>query len=460
MNIKKVAILAGLCAAATLVVVAGTDNVAEEVAWVVGDQPIWKSDIEEAYQQMLAERMPVNGDPYCVIPEQLAVEKLYLHQADLDTVEVQPTMISQQVESQLNYYVANLGSKEKVEQMFRKSFPEMREKLTEMLTNRSRIQQVQMALTKDIKTTPADVRRYFQNLPADSVPYVPLTVETQILTLSPAIPRQEIEDVKARLRDYADRINRGESDFSTLAILYSEDGSSSRGGETGFMGRGQMVPEYAAVAFNLTDPKKVSKIVETEFGFHIIQLIEKRGDRINTRHILLRPKVSDKDLTEALERLDTLRNDIVVDKKGTFEQAVALLSQDKDTRNNRGIMVNDNTGTTRFEMSQLPPEVARAVAGLQPGEISKPFMMKDQKLNRDVVAMVKLTSRLEGHKANLADDYQQISAMYEDAQRSKMLADWRDKKIADSSVRIEDNWRNCEFTHKGWIKEKQSSANE
>ena len=209
MNIKKVAILAGLCAAATLVVVAGTDNVAEEVAWVVGDQPIWKSDIEEAYQQMLAERMPVNGDPYCVIPEQLAVEKLYLHQADLDTVEVQPTMISQQVESQLNYYVANLGSKEKVEQMFRKSFPEMREKLTEMLTNRSRIQQVQMALTKDIKTTPADVRRYFQNLPADSVPYVPLTVETQILTLSPAIPRQEIEDVKARLRDYADRINRG-----------------------------------------------------------------------------------------------------------------------------------------------------------------------------------------------------------------------------------------------------------
>lgn len=232
MNIKKVAILAGLCAAATLVVVAGTDNVAEEVAWVVGDQPIWKSDIEEAYQQMLAERMPVNGDPYCVIPEQLAVEKLYLHQADLDTVEVQPTMISQQVESQLNYYVANLGSKEKVEQMFRKSFPEMREKLTEMLTNRSRIQQVQMALTKDIKTTPADVRRYFQNLPADSVPYVPLTVETQILTLSPAIPRQEIEDVKARLRDYADRINRGESDFSTLAILYSEDGSSSRGGET------------------------------------------------------------------------------------------------------------------------------------------------------------------------------------------------------------------------------------
>lgn len=461
MNIKKVAILAGLCAAATFVVVAGTDNVAEEVAWVVGDQPIWKSDIEEAYQQMLAERMPVNGDPYCVIPEQLAVEKLYLHQADLDTVEVQPTMISQQVESQLNYYVANLGSKEKVEQMFRKSFPEMREKLTEMLTNRSRIQQVQMALTKDIKTTPADVRRYFQNLPADSVPYVPLTVETQILTLSPAIPRQEIEDVKARLRDYADRINRGESDFSTLAILYSEDdGTSSRGGETGFMGRGQMVPEYAAVAFNLTDPKKVSKIVETEFGFHIIQLIEKRGDRINTRHILLRPKVSDKDLTEALERLDTLRNDIVVDKKGTFEQAVALLSQDKDTRNNRGIMVNDNTGTTRFEMSQLPPEVARAVAGLQPGEISKPFMMKDQKLNRDVVAMVKLTSRLEGHKANLADDYQQISAMYEDAQRSKILADWLEKKIADTSVRIEDNWRNCEFTHKGWIKEKQSSANE
>lgn len=459
MKITKKTITGMFVATAAAVALAATDNVAEEVAWVIGDQPIWKSDIEEAYQQMLYERVPLSGDPYCVIPEQLAIEKLYLHQADADTVEVQAAMVNQQVESQLNYYINSLGSKEKVEQMFNKSISDLRDQLREMTTNRGRIQQVQSALTKDIKPTPADVRRYFATIPEDSVPFVPMQVETQILMLSPEIPRQEIEDVKARLRDYADKVNRGESEFSTLAILYSEDpGTASRGGETGFMSRAQLVPEYAAVAFNLNDPKKVSKIVETEYGYHIIQLIEKRGDRINTRNILLRPKVSDKDLTDALARLDTLRTEIVDNKKGTFEEAVTFLSQDKDTRNNNGIMVNEQTGTTRFEMSQLPQEVARHVNNLKPGEISKPFMMRDPKLNRDVVAMVKLTNRIDAHRANLADDYQQIATMYENAERERILTRWLEKKIEETYVRIEPAWRNCEFRHKGWIKEKAAAT--
>lgn len=459
MKITKKTITGMFVATAAAVALAATDNVAEEVAWVIGDQPIWKSDIEEAYQQMLYERVPLSGDPYCVIPEQLAIEKLYLHQADADTVEVQAAMVNQQVESQLNYYINSLGSKEKVEQMFNKSISDLRDQLREMTTNRGRIQQVQSALTKDIKPTPADVRRYFATIPEDSVPFVPMQVETQILMLSPEIPRQEIEDVKARLRDYADKVNRGESEFSTLAILYSEDpGTASRGGETGFMSRAQLVPEYAAVAFNLNDPKKVSKIVETEYGYHIIQLIEKRGDRINTRNILLRPKVSDKDLTDALARLDTLRTEIVDNKKGTFEEAVTFLSQDKDTRNNNGIMVNEQTGTTRFEMSQLPQEVARQVTNLKPGEISKPFMMRDPKLNRDVVAMVKLTNRIGAHRANLADDYQQIATMYENAERERILTEWLEKKIEETYVRIEPAWRNCEFRHKGWIKEKAATT--
>ena len=313
-----------------------------------------------------------------------------------------------------------------------------------------------MNLTKNVSATPADVRRYMSELPADSIPFVPMQVEVQILTLQPVIPRQEIEEVKARLRDYTDRINNGESEFSTLAILYSEDpGSASRGGELGFMGRGQLVPEYAAVAFNLSDPRRVSKIVETEFGYHIIQLIEKRGDRINTRHILLRPKVSDKDLTDAVLRLDSIRTDII-DKKFTFEDAVQYISQDKDTRNARGIMVNDNSGTTRFEMSQLPQEIAKTVSTMQPGEISRAFIMTDPKLNREVVAIVKLTNRIDAHKANIADDYQLLKAQYEDKKKSQILSDWLTKKIADTHVRIEDGWRNCDFRYKGWIKERAS----
>ncbi|MBP5315329.1 MAG: peptidylprolyl isomerase [Muribaculaceae bacterium] len=437
--------------AMAVVAMAKTDNVAEEVAWVVGNQPIYKSEIEETYRQMLSERQNIKGDPYCVIPEQLAIEKLFLNQAELDTVEVSDNMVIQQVDSRINFFVTNLGSKEKVEQYFNKSIPQLRDELTEIMRNQYRIQEVQRSLTKNVKVTPSDVRRYFDKLPVDSVPFVPLQVETQIITVNPVIPRQEIDEVKAKLRDFSNRINSGESDFSTLAILYSEDGSSTYGGEIGFKGRGQLVPEYAAVAFNLNDTKKVSKIVETEYGFHIIQLIEKRGDRINTRHILLRPKVSDKDLADAIVRLDSIRGDILA-KKFTFEEAATAVSHDKDTKNSRGVMVNEETGTTRFEMSQLPQEVARAVNSLQEGEISKPFIMKDPKRNRDVVAIVKLTRRIPAHKANLSDDYQQIKSMYEASEKARIVKEWTEKRIKDTYVKIEDGWRNCQFTHSGWIK--------
>ena len=457
MKLKNILLVAIAAILGITYATAAIDNSAEEVAWVVGDQPIWKSDIEEAYQQMLYEKVPINGDPYCVIPEQLAIEKLYLHQAELDTIEASESMVLQQVEQTINNYVAQLGSQEKVEQMFNKPLPVLREYLRDMISTRSRVQQVQHNLIQNVKATPADVRRFFNRLPEDSIPFVPRMVEVQILTAAPAIPREEIENVKARLRDYSDRVTKGESDFSTLAILYSEDPvSAARGGELGFAGRSTFVPEFTAVAFNLNDPKKVSKIVETEYGYHIIQLIEKRGDRVNVRHILLRPRVSDKDLTEAVTRLDSLRSDL--DKnKIPFEEAVTVLSQDKDTRNNRGVMVNnnmqsDNYGTSRFEMADLPQEIARQVDKMQPGDVSDAFIMKDPKTNQDIVALVKLTNRIDGHRANMSDDYQLIKNMCERAQQNDILNKWLEKKIADTYTRIEDDWRNCEFTHKGWIK--------
>lgn len=452
-NRKK--ILAGVALSFAFVLFATSPgNVIEEVAWMIGDEPIYKSEIEGAYQELQSERTPIPGDPYCYIPEQLAIERLFLHQADIDTIEVQESMVQIQVDAQMNFLVTNLGSREKVEQYFRKPFPEIREYYATNMRNRSRVQQVRNNLTKNLKVTPGDVRRYFAELPQDSIPFIPLQVEVQLLTLNPIIPRQEIDDVKARLRDFSDRVTRGESDFSTLAILYSEAPEGVRGGEIGFMGRGQLVPEYAAVAFNLNDPKKVSKIVETEYGFHIIQLIEKRGDRINTRHILLRPKVAEKDLVDAIHRLDSVRTDIVDNKKFTFEEAVRYVSQDKDTRMSNGVMVNQQTGTTRFEMSQLPQEIAKAVATLQPGEISEPFIMRDPKRDREIVAMVRLSNRIDAHTANLGDDYQTIKDMYENAQRQAIVDKWLDKKIRETYIRIEDGWRGCDFIHDGWIKAK------
>ncbi len=310
--------------------------------------------------------------------------------------------------------------------------------------------QVQSQLTKNVKGTPNEVRKYFDALPEDSIPYIPMQVEAQIISVNPVIPQQEIDDVKARLRDYSDRVNKGEAEFSTLAILYSEDGSSMQGGELGFHNRADFVPEFSNVAFNLNDPKKVSRIVETEYGYHIIQLIEKRGDQVNVRHILLTPKVSGKELTDATVKLDSLRKEIVAGKF-TFDEAARFVSQDKDTKNNRGVMMNMQNGSTRFEMQDLPPEVARKVELMQPGDISEAFIMKDQKKNRDVVAIVKLTTRIPGHKATLADDFNLIKQMYENHEKEKVITRWVEQKIQDTYVKISDGWDKCEFRYKGWI---------
>jgi peptidyl-prolyl cis-trans isomerase SurA len=288
------------------------------------------------------------------------------------------------------------------------------------------------------------------------MPFVPMQVEVQILTLNPTIPASEIDDIKDRLRSYAERVNSGETTFNTLAVLYSEDASTAtNGGELGFRSRSNLqalMPEYADVAFNLSEPGKVSRVFKTDNGYHIVQLIERRGDRINTRHIMLRPHVSDEALNSARERLDSIRADML-NNLFTFEEATALISQDKDTRNNRGVMVNSNTSSTLFEMGDLPQEVAKQVALMLPGQISQAFTMVDSKTNQEIVAIVKLTARHEAHRANVTDDYEVIQNMYENAERQRILNEWIDKKIAETYIRIEPAWRNCSSFRHNWLKE-------
>lgn len=427
------------------------NNIAEVVAWIVGDEAIYKSDIEEQYQQLQYERTPIDGNPYCVIPEQIAIDKLFLHQAKIDTIEVPNSTVQQSVDARINYFIANLGSKEKVEEYFRKPIPEIREQLMNTVRDQYTIQQVQSSLTKNVKATPSDVRKFYNSIPKDSLPLIQKQVEVEIITINPIIPQQEIDEVKSRLRDYAQRVNNGESDFSTLALLYSEDGSAMSGGEIGFKSRNDLVPEYANVAFNLNDPKKVSKIVETEFGYHIIQLIEKRGDRINTRHILLKPKVNQKDLDSAVVKLDSLRKDILANKY-TFEQAALYVSQDKDSRNNKGLMMNPQTHTTLFEMADLPDEIGKVVDKLQVGEISEPFIAINKSNNRQQVAMVKLVRRIEAHKADLAEDFQVLKDMYENKRKAEIIDEWVKEKQKKTYVHISEGWRNCEFKY-NWRKQ-------
>ena len=431
----------------------GQDNVIDEVVWVVGDEAILKSDVEEARLAALQEGRKFDGDPYCVIPEELAIQKLFLHQAVLDSIEVTDAEILQRVDMMTNQYIQAIGSKEKMEEYFNKTSTQIRETLRENARNGLIIQKMQQKLVGDIKVTPAEVRRYFKDLPQDSIPYVPTQVEVQIITQQPKTPLSEIEEVKSRLRDYTERVNKGEIDFSTLARLYSEDKASAlRGGELGFMGKGQLVPEYANVAFNLQDPKKVSKIVESEFGFHIIQLIEKRGDRINSRHILLKPSVSITDLNAASAKLDSIADDIRAGKF-TFDEAASVLSHDKDTRNNHGLLPNPETATSKFEMQQLPQEIAKVVDQMNIGEISKAFTMVNQKDAKEVCAIVKLKNRINGHKATISEDYQNLKDIVVDQRRDEMLQKWILTKQKHTYVRINDTWKKCDFKYPGWVKE-------
>ncbi|MBR5844455.1 MAG: peptidylprolyl isomerase [Bacteroidaceae bacterium] len=451
---KKIALLFGALILVAVVAKAqvSQNNIIEEVVWVVGDEPIYRSEVETQIQQMKYDGQKIEGDPYCVVPEMIAVQKLYLHQAKLDTILVSEGQVNQEVEMRLNYFVDQLGSTAKVEEYFRKPMKEIREELAEYVRNNNIVQEVQSTLVRDVKVTPAEVRKFYNTLSKDSLPTIPMQVEVQVISIYPQVPQQEIDNVKAQLREYSEQVNSGEREFSTLAILHSEDpGSALRGGELGFVSKATLAPEFAAVAFNLNDPKKVSKIVETEFGYHIIQLIEKRGDQINCRHILLKPHVSMKDIEGAIHRLDSVRNDIK-EGKFTFEEVTPYISQDKDTRFNKGIMSNSNTGSTRFEMRELPQDIAKAVAKMQVGDISAPISTIDVKNNKEVVMIVKLLSRREAHKADLVNDYQVIANMLEAKKREKILQEWIEKKRRDTYVRIKEGWRNCDFKYDGWIK--------
>ena len=432
----------------------GQNNVIDEVVWVVGDEAILKSDVESERLNAQYEGRKFDGDPYCVIPEQLAVQKLFLHQAEIDSIDVAEADVLTELEWRINYIIDQIGSKEKMEEYYNKTSTQIREMLRENIRNEKTVRKMQQEIIGDIKIVPADVRRYFKNLPQDSIPYIPTQVEVQIVTLEPKIPQEEIERVKKALRDYTDQVTKGEIAFSTLARLYSEDeGTRRRGGELGFMGRGQLVPEYANVAFNLQDPAKVSKIVESEFGFHIIQLIEKRGDRINTRHILMKPKVEEKELEASLLRLDSIAKDIR-NAKFSFEEAATFISQDKDTKNNNGLMANPNSGTARFEMqelAQVSQEVAKMVEGLNVGEISEPFSMINSK-GKEICAIVKLKARIDGHKATIAEDYQRLKSIVQAKLGEEKIEKWIVEKQKSTYVRINENWVKCDFKYPGWVR--------
>lgn len=427
-------------------------SIADEVIWIVGDEPILKSDVEMMRLQGEAEGIKWRGNPDCAIPEQLAVQKLFLHQAELDSIEVSESDVARAIDDQINRWIQVAGSREKLEEYRKESVTQMRQELHDEFKNSQLINTMKKKLVEDITVTPADVRRYFRDLPEDSLPFVPTEVEVEIITKQPKVSQEEINRVKNDLRSYTERIMSGETTFATLARLYSEDPSARQGGEMDYVGRGYLDPAFANVAFNLTDPKKISKIVESEYGYHIIQLIDKRGDKIKVRHILRRPKVSQEAIDEMTHKLDSLSGEIR-NGKYTFEEAATYVSDDKDTRNNHGVMsyISAEGRTSRFRMQDLPTEVAREVEKLKVGEISNAFEMLNNQ-GKTVCAIIKLKSRTEAHRATITEDYQVMKNVVLQKERDKFLHDWVVDKIKKTYVRMNDKYKNCDFEYEGWVR--------
>jgi len=429
-------------------------TVVDEVIWVVGDEPILRSEVEVMRIQASHEGHRFPGNPDCTIPEQLALNKLFLHQAQLDSIEVKDSEVNEQVDYRVDVMVEQVGSKEKLEEYQKKSINRIKEEMRDAIRDNITIQRMRAHLTRDIKVTPADVRRYFKDLPQDSLPFVPTSVEVEIITHTPEVDQAEINRVKEELRSYTERVTSGDASFQTLARLYSEDPGSARyGGELGFVSRAELDQAFSNVAFNLTDPKKVSKIVESEFGFHIIQLVEKRGEKINVRHILRKPVVNDSTVEASLLRLDSIAADIR-HEKFTFEEAAAVLSDDKDTRNNHGLMANAldaQTRTSKFRMQDLPTEVAKVVDTLQVGQVSRSFRMVDKR-GKTVCAIVKLKSRVDAHRATIAEDFQVMKDVVMQKRSEEKIHEWVVNKIKNTYVRVKPEYRDCEYQYEGWVK--------
>lgn len=431
-------------------------SVVDEVIWVVGDEPILLSDVEMARMQAEMEGVKWEGDPDCTIPEQLAVQKLFLHQAAIDSIEVSESEVAQSVEHQISAWLQMVdGNKERLEEYKRKSLAELRISLHDDFKDRLLIEREREKLVEDITVSPADVRRYFSELPEDSIPMVPTEVEVQIITRTPKVEQAEIDRIKNELRNYTEMVTSGQTSFTALAKLYSEDpGTARMGGEfPDYVGRGMLDPAFANVAFNLTDPKKISKIVETDFGYHIIQLIDKRGDKIKVRHILLKPNVSNEAIETASMQLDSIADEIRAGKF-TLEQAASFLSDDKDTRNNNGLMANttESGRTSKFQLRNLPSEIARVVDTLKVGEVSAPFQMINEKNGKLVCVVAKLKSRVEMHRATITEDFQTMKNIVLAKRKEEFIKDWIKDKIKNTYIRINDRYKNCNFEYQGWVK--------
>ena len=429
---------------------AAQDKVIDQIVAIVGGNVILKSDIEKMYIDQQAQGINSDGDQKCEILENFLIDKLLIAEAEMDTlINVTDSQVNQQMDGQLQMYIAHFGSERAVENFFKKPLADVRAEMRQVVRDQLMSSQMRNKIIEDVTVTPAEVRQFFRNLKEDEIPIIPSQYEYAQITLRPEISLEEDNRVKSELRELKARIEAGSS-FAAMAVMYSEGPSANAGGEIGYLGRAQLDPEYAAAAFNLKG-NRISNVVKSEFGYHIIQLIDRQGDKVNTRHILMTPKVSEEANQQAQERLDSLAN-LIRKETISFAEAAARFSSDKNSRNNAGLVINPNSMTSKFTVEELEGNVSKVLSELNIGEISNPFIITDPESRQQIYTVVKLIDKTDSHKANLQNDYKQLADLFLQKKREQKLEEWISTRQQQTYIRIDDTYANCNFEFSNWKK--------
>lgn len=427
------------------------DRVVDQIVAVVGGNIILKSDVEQMHMQQQAQGVTSQGDMKCEILENLLIDKLLVAEAELDTlITVTPSQINQQMDGQIQMYVTQLGSEKAVEDYFKKPLPTIKAEMRDPIRNNLLSQQMRSKIVQDIKVTPSEVRYYFRDLSEEEIPTVPAQYEYALITLQPQVEIEEENRVKAQLREIKRRIEEGDRSFASMAVMYSEGPSASNGGVIGYKGRAELDPAYSAAAFNLKGDK-ISNVVKSAFGYHLIQQVDQKGEKLNTRHILMKPKISVEAREDANNGLDSLANLIRADKI-PFDEAAIRFSSDKNTRKNGGVAINPNTMSSKFSLEELDPDVSKIISTMNLNEISEPFETIDPESQQMVYKVIKVTNKIESHKADLKNDYQTIANMFLAQKKEQALKDWIAERQSQTYIRIDDTYANCNFDFENWIK--------
>lgn len=418
----------------------------DRVVAVVGDFIVLQSDIEQQYLQLRSNGQSL-PDMKCRILEETLKEKLLLNQAKIDSIEISDSNVEQSLDQRLSYFISQIGSQEELEAYFNKTILQIKDDFRQMIRDQMLAQQVQRDITGNVKITPSEVRAYYNSIPRDSIPNIDALVELEQIVVYPKLGEDAVYEVREKLLELRRRIMEGES-FETLAILYSSDGSASNGGEIGYMGKGELDPEYAKAAFSLKKGQ-VSKIVESQFGFHLIQLIDRRDDRVNTRHILMVPRITPEARKKAVERLDSILTLVRADTL-EFGMAARYYSEDKNTSLNKGLIVNPYDNSSLFELKQLDSKDYIIVRDMKVGEISKPYEAIDEN-NKVIFKSVRLKSKTDPHKANLRQDYTLIQNYALADKKERVIDDWIREKQEETFIHIDESFFSCDFLKDGWI---------